>query len=103
MWSFLSSAGADGAAKYAELKAALAAAAPDAQAAAAKALDTYAQTIANWWGIKNLSAAAFGLPVGFAVMIVVSLMTKAPSKEMQDMIDEIRIPRGKIIMEEKTT
>ena len=102
-WSFLSSAGADGAAKYAELKAALAAAAPDAQAAAAKALDTYAQTIANWWGIKNLSAAAFGLPVGFGVMIVVSLLTKAPSKEMQDMIDEIRIPRGKIVMEEKTT
>ena len=24
-----------------------------------------AQTIANWWGVKNLSAAAFGLPVGF--------------------------------------
>ena len=102
MWSFLSSATPEGAAKYAELKAAVAAAAPDAQAAAYKAFDTHAQAIANWWGIKNLSAAAFGLPVGFAVMIVVSLITKAPSKEMQDMIEEIRIPKGKIIMEEKT-
>jgi cation/acetate symporter len=103
MWSFLSSAGPEGAARYAELKAAVASAAPDAVVAAEKALDTYAQTIANWWGIKNLSAAAFGLPVGFAVMIIVSLYTKAPSKEMQDMIEEIRVPRGKIIMEEKTT
>ena len=52
----------------AELKAAFAAAAPDAQAAAWTALDKHAQTIANWWGVKNLSAAAFGLPVGFVVM-----------------------------------
>ena len=101
-WSFLSNATAEGVARYAELKAAVAAAAPDAQAAAFKAFDSHAQVIANWWGIKNLSAAAFGLPVGFAVMIVVSLLTKAPSKEMQDMIESIRVPRGDTIMEEKT-
>ncbi|TKT79290.1 sodium:solute symporter family protein [Aquamicrobium sp. LC103] len=58
---------------------------------------------AMWWGVKNVSAAAFGLPVGFAVMIIVSLLTKAPSKEMQDFIDEVRVPRGKTLMEEKTT
>ena len=40
--------------------------------------------------------------IGFAVMIVVSLMTRAPSKEMQDFIDELRVPRGKTLMEEKT-
>jgi cation/acetate symporter len=34
-------------------------------------------------------------------MIVVSLMTKAPSKEIQDLIESIRIPRGDTIMEEK--
>ena len=55
-----------------------------------------------WWGVKNISSAAFGLPVGFAVMIVVSLLTKAPSQQMQDFIEEIRVPRGKTIMEEKT-
>ncbi len=101
-WGWLSNATAEGAARYAELKAAVAAAAPDAQAAAFKAFDTHAQVLANWWGIKNISAAAFGLPVGFAVMIVVSLMTKAPSKEIQDLIESIRIPRGDTIMEEKT-
>ena len=28
------------------------------------------------------------------VTVVVSLMTKAPSKEMQDLVDSVRIPRG---------
>ena len=102
MWSGLSTASPEAVAKYAELKAAVASAAPDAQAAAMTALDKHAQTIANWWGVKNLSAAAFGLPVGFAVMIVVSMFTKAPSQAMQDFIEEIRVPRGKSMMEEKT-
>ena len=48
--------------KYADLKAAFMAAAPgDAQAAAWKAFDTHAQSIASWWGVKNISAALFGL------------------------------------------
>jgi cation/acetate symporter len=55
-----------------------------------------------WWGVKNISSAAFGLPVGFAAMIIVSLLTKAPSRDMQDFIEEIRVPRGKQMMEEKT-
>ncbi len=102
MWSGLSSATPEAVAKYAELKAAYAAAAPDAQAAAMVALDKQAQLMANWWGVKNLSAAAFGLPVGFLVMIVVSLMTKEPSPAMQEFIEELRVPRGKTMMEEKT-
>jgi cation/acetate symporter len=56
-----------------------------------------------WWGVKNISSATFGLPVAFLVTIVVSLMTKAPSQEMQDMIEEIRVPRGNTVMVEKTT
>ena len=43
-----------------------------------------------------------GLPVGFAVMIIVSYLTPAPSREMQAFIDEVRKPRGKTILEEKT-
>jgi cation/acetate symporter len=49
-----------------------------------------------WFGIRNISSALFGLPVAFVVTIVVSLMTKAPSKEMQDFIDSIRIPKGEL-------
>ena len=102
MWSGLSTASAEGIAKYEELKAAWASATPDAKEAAWLALDKHAQTIANWWGVKNLSAAAFGLPVGFLVMIVVSRLTKEPSSEMQAFIEELRVPRGKQMMEEKT-
>jgi cation/acetate symporter len=35
-------------------------------------------------------------------MIVVSYLTPEPSKEMQALVDEIRKPRGKTILEEKT-
>jgi len=52
-----------------------------------------------WFGINNISAAIFGLPVGFIVMYVVSMMTPEPSQEMQDLIDEIRTPRGETIID----
>jgi cation/acetate symporter len=55
----------------------------------------------GWFNLNNISSAAFGLPVGFLVMIVVSLMTPAPSKEMQDFVDACRRPKGKTLMEEK--
>jgi cation/acetate symporter len=35
-------------------------------------------------------------------MYVVSMMTAAPSKAMQDFVDACRRPKGKTIMEEKT-
>lgn len=60
------------------------------------------QSRVGWFNINNISSAAFGLPIGFLVMYVVSLMTPAPSKELQQFIDECRRPRGKTIMEEKT-
>ena len=47
-----------------------------------------------WFGVRNISSALFGLPVAFVVTIVVSLMTKAPSQEMQDLVDAVRVPRG---------
>jgi cation/acetate symporter len=101
-WRGLSGASQAAAARFVELKAAWAAAADGAaKTAAFTALDRHAQTIANWWGIRNISAATFGLPLGFAVMIIVSLMTPAPSKEMQDFVDEVRKPKGKSLMGEE--
>jgi cation/acetate symporter len=49
-----------------------------------------------WFGIRNISSALFGLPVAFVVTWVVSLMTQAPSKEMQDFVDSIRVPKGEL-------
>jgi cation/acetate symporter len=56
----------------------------------------------GWFNINNISSAIFGLPVGFIVMFVVSRLTEAPSKELQDFVDSCRRPRGGTIMEEKT-
>lgn len=51
-----------------------------------------------WFGIKNISCGAFGIPAAFLTTIVVSLMTPAPSKEMQDFIDSIRVPKGDVLL-----
>jgi cation/acetate symporter len=56
----------------------------------------------GWFNINNISSAAFGLPVGLLVMYVVSMMTPAPSKEMQDFIDACRRPKGGTLMAEKS-
>ncbi|MEX2200400.1 MAG: sodium:solute symporter family protein [Dongiaceae bacterium] len=47
-----------------------------------------------WWGIRNISCGLFGIPVAFLVTYLVSLVTPAPSREMQDFIDSVRVPRG---------
>jgi cation/acetate symporter len=49
-----------------------------------------------WFGIRNISSALFGLPVAFIVTYLVSMVTPAPSKQMQDFIDSIRVPKGDI-------
>ena len=49
-----------------------------------------------WFGIRNISSALFGMPVAFIVTWVVSLVTAPPSKEMQDFVDSIRVPKGEV-------
>jgi cation/acetate symporter len=56
----------------------------------------------GWFGLNNINCGLVGMPLGFLVMIVVSLMTKEPSREMLALIDEIRKPRGRTVLEEKT-
>jgi cation/acetate symporter len=34
----------------------------------------------------------FGVPLGFAVIIIVSLLTKAPSAETQELVEHVRYP-----------
>jgi len=57
----------------------------------------------GWFDLNNINCGLLGMPLGFLVMIVVSLLGKAPPKEMQDLVDEIRKPRGKTVLEEKTS
>jgi cation/acetate symporter len=48
-----------------------------------------------WWGIQPISAGLFGVPLGFAVIIIVSLLTKAPGKEVQELVEHVRYPNLK--------
>ena len=49
-----------------------------------------------WWGILPISAGLFGVPVGMAVIIIVSLLTKAPSQETQELVEHVRYPDLKL-------
>ena len=46
----------------------------------------------EWWGISAISAGIFGVPLGFAVIIIVSLITPAPKREVQDLVSSVRYP-----------
>ena len=45
-----------------------------------------------WFSINPISAGAFGVPVGFLTIILVSLLTPAPPKSVQDLVDYMRFP-----------
>lgn len=45
-----------------------------------------------WWGIQPISAGVFGVPVGFAVIIIVSLLTPAPKRDIQELVEHVRYP-----------
>ena len=47
---------------------------------------------ALWWDIKANAAGVFGVPLGFAVIVLVSLVTPRPSQKTLDLIDFIRAP-----------
>lgn len=49
----------------------------------------------TWWGISPISAGLFGVPLGFAVIIVVSLLTPAPKPEVQELVEHVRYPNLK--------
>src|SRR5690606_29734785 len=57
--------------------------------------------MALWFGVSYVSAALFGLPVGTIVSGVLRLMTPALSRDLQALVDEIRKPRGGIVVEER--
>ena len=45
-----------------------------------------------WWGIEPISAGIFGVPVGFVVIVLVSLITRPPSQRTIDLVDYVRYP-----------
>ena len=45
-----------------------------------------------WFGILPISAGVFGVPLGFAVIIIVSLLTGQPRKDTQELVEHVRYP-----------
>ena len=48
-----------------------------------------------WWDIQPISAGLFGVPVGFAVILLVSMVTPAPSRKIQQLVEFVRYPNMK--------
>lgn len=45
-----------------------------------------------WFDIHPISSGVFGVPVGFIVITIVSLLTPPPSAEVQALVDYVRLP-----------
>ena len=49
-----------------------------------------------WGGIQPISAGLFGVPLGFAVIIIVSLLTPKPRQDTQELVEHVRYPDLKL-------
>ncbi len=53
----------------------------------------------SWFGLDGSAAAIFGVPVGFIVSVGISLLTPEPPEEIQNLIADMRLPRGRTYMD----
>jgi cation/acetate symporter len=54
-----------------------------------------------WFSLSPVSAGMFGLPVGLITIVIVSLLTSPPAKEVQELVEHVRYPhlKGDIVTE----
>ena len=52
-----------------------------------------------WLGIDHLRFAIIGMPISLVAMVLVSLATEEPPAEIQAMVDEVRDPTGRAILD----
>ena len=45
-----------------------------------------------WWDIQPIGAGIFGIPLGFAVIVLVSLVTPRPAASTLEWLDSVRMP-----------
>ena len=45
-----------------------------------------------WFAIAPIGSGVFGVAAGMAVMVLVTLVTKAPGQEVQDLVEHVRYP-----------
>jgi cation/acetate symporter len=51
-------------------------------------------------GLSHLSAGIFGMAANFGLQIIVSLLTAPSPKYIQDMVDQLRVPVGEMVLPE---
>jgi cation/acetate symporter len=51
-----------------------------------------------WWGMDDVRFGIVGATASLVSMVVVTLLTPEPDKATQDMVDEVRIPKGDTIL-----
>jgi cation/acetate symporter len=47
----------------------------------------------QWFNLAPISAGMFGVPLGIVTIFVVSLLTPAPSKQVQELVEHVRYPQ----------
>jgi cation/acetate symporter len=52
-----------------------------------------------WIGIDDVRFGIIGAGASLIAMVAVTLLTPAPDKQTQDMVDEIRIPKGRTVLD----
>jgi cation/acetate symporter len=67
---------------------------PENRPAVALLWDMNVRAIANWWGVKPMFGAVFGVPVGLIVAIATSLLTPAPSEDVKSFVADLRKPES---------
>ena len=46
----------------------------------------------QWWGIDAVAAGVFGVPMGLAALVLVSLLTRSPDAASAAFVDRLRVP-----------
>jgi cation/acetate symporter len=46
----------------------------------------------QWFNMNAISAGVFGVPIGLVTIVVVSMITGEPEKEVQDLVEHVRYP-----------
>jgi cation/acetate symporter len=52
--------------------------------------------VAHIWGIDNIAIGVIGVPASFLAMWIAALLTRPAAVEVQEMVDSIRVPKGKV-------
>jgi cation/acetate symporter len=94
MSSLFSNATPEQAGSYDSLRQAYYLADPAAKDAALAAWEEAARPIANWGGLNTAFAGLFAVPAGFLTAALASAFTRAPSKDTQEFVAELRKQAG---------